>query len=132
MTATVRVLAGGGAALPNQPVSISAQGLSGAPAQTKTDDNGVARLTVTPTGGPVKLGATAGGLPSTTPRVFVPTAGASAKNGQRLILPSAQTVAPGDRSSIEGRPGPDERGTDGAARRPEVAGQGHDLNAGTG
>jgi hypothetical protein len=93
VTATVRVLAGGGAALPNQPVSISAQGLSGAPAQTKTDDNGVARLTVTPTGGAVKLGATAGGLPSTTPRVYVPTAGASAKNGQRLVLPSAQTVA---------------------------------------
>jgi hypothetical protein len=93
ITATVRVLAGGGAALPNQPVTISAQGLTGAPAQAKTDENGVARLTVTPTGGPVKLGASAGGLPSTQPRVFEPTTGASAKNGQRLVLPSAQTVA---------------------------------------
>ena len=98
VTATVRVLAGGGAALPNQQVSISAQGLSGAPSQTKTDDNGVARLTVTPTGGPAKLSATAAGLPSTTPRVFVPTAGASAKNGQRLVLPSAQTATASETS----------------------------------
>src|SRR4029077_10677336 len=38
VTATVRVLAGGGAALPNQPVSISAQGLSGAPPPATTDE----------------------------------------------------------------------------------------------
>ncbi len=93
VTATVRVLAAGGAPLPNQPVTISAQGLTGAPQQAKTDENGVARLTVTPTGGAVKLGASAGGLPSTLPRLFEPTAGAAAKNGQRLVLPSAQTVA---------------------------------------
>ena len=93
VTATVRVLAAGGAPLPNQPVTISVEGLSGAPAQAKTDENGVARLTVTPTGGAVKLGASASGLPSTLPRLFEPTAGAAAKNGQRLVLPSAQTVA---------------------------------------
>src|SRR5579859_1959826 len=93
VTATVRVLAAGGAALPNQPLTITSQGFSGAPAQARTDANGVARLTVTATGGPVRIGASAGGLPSTLPRVFVPTAGASAGNGQRLVLPSAQTVA---------------------------------------
>jgi hypothetical protein len=92
VTATVRVLAAGGAAVPDQPVNIAASGLTGAPARSQTDANGVARLTVTPTGGPVKLGASAGGLPSTLPRVFAPTAGASAANGQRLVLPSAQTV----------------------------------------
>jgi hypothetical protein len=92
-TATVRVLAAGGAAVPGQPVKISAQGLVGAPGQVTTDANGVARLTVTPSGGPVKLGASAGGLPSTLPRVFVPTSGPAAPNGQRLVLPSAQTVA---------------------------------------
>ena len=93
VTATVRVLAAGGAPLPNQPVTISALGLTGAPQQAKTDENGVARLTATPTGGAVKLGASAGGLPSTLPRLFEPTAGAAARNGQRLVLPSAQTVA---------------------------------------
>ncbi len=93
VTATVRVLAAGGAALTNQPVAITSQGLSGAPSQAKTDANGVARLTVTPTGGSVKLGASAGGLPSTVPRVFVPTASGAAANCQRLVLPSAQTVA---------------------------------------
>lgn len=93
VTATVRILAAGGAALPNQPLTIASQGFSGAPAQTKTDANGVARLTVTPTDGAVKIGASAGGLPSTLPRVFVPTAAGVAANGQRLVLPSAQTVA---------------------------------------
>jgi hypothetical protein len=93
VTATVRVLAAGGAPLPNQPVTISAQGLTGAPARAKTDENGVARLSVTPTGNAVKLGASAGGLPSTLPRLFEPTAGPAARNGQRLVLPSAQTVA---------------------------------------
>jgi hypothetical protein len=93
VTATVRVLAAGGAALPNQALTVTSQGLSGAGTQAKTDANGVARLTVTPTGGPVKIGASAGGLPSTLPRVFVPTALGAAANGQRLVLPSAQTVA---------------------------------------
>jgi hypothetical protein len=91
--ATIRVLAAGGAALPNQPVTITSLGLSGAPSQAKTDANGVAKLTVKATGGTAKLTASAGGLPSTLPRVFVPTAGAAAANGQRLVLPSAQTVA---------------------------------------
>jgi sortase family protein len=93
VTATVRVLAAGGAALPDQALNLSAQGASGAPAQTRTDANGVAALTVTPTGGPVKLSASAPGLPSTLPHVYTPTAGAAAKNGQRLVLPSAQTVS---------------------------------------
>lgn len=92
-TATVRVLAAGGAAVPGRPLTISAQGLSGAPTQAKTDENGVARMTVTATGGPVKLSASASGLPSTLPHVYVPTAGAAVEHGQRLVLPSAQTVA---------------------------------------
>jgi len=93
VTATVRVLAAGGAALPNQPLTITSLGLSGAPSQAKTDANGVARLTVTPTGGSARIGASAGGLPATLPRVFVPTATGASVNGQRLVLPSAQTVA---------------------------------------
>jgi sortase family protein len=92
VVATVRVLAAGGAALPDQQLTISAQGLSGAPPQAKTDENGVARLTVTATGGPVTLSASASGLPSTLPHVYAPTVGAAVKNGQRLVLPSAQTV----------------------------------------
>ena len=98
--ATIRVLAAGGAALPDQPVTVTSLGLSGAPSQAKTDANGVAKLTVKATGGTAKLTASAGGLPSTLPRVFVPTAGAAAANGQRLVLPSAQTVAASSTSSV--------------------------------
>ncbi|HST25269.1 MAG TPA: class F sortase [Gaiellaceae bacterium] len=93
VTATVRVLAAGGAALPNEPLTLSAQGLTGVPKQGKTDSLGVQRLTVTPSGGPLKLAASVGGLPSTLPRVFQASTGPATVNGQRLVLPSAQTIA---------------------------------------
>jgi len=93
VTATVRVLSAGGSALPNLPVTLTTTGATDVPRQGKTDDLGVDRLTLAPSGGPLKLAASVGGLPSTLPRVFQASSGAATANGQRLVLPSAQTIA---------------------------------------
>lgn len=93
VTATVRVLAAGGSALPNLAVNLSTQGATGVPKQATTDDSGLAKVTVTPSGGTLKLSASTGALPSTLPRVFKPTSPAAAPNGQRLALPASQTIA---------------------------------------
>ncbi len=96
VTATVRVLAAGGAALPNQALTLSAQGATGVAKQAKTSDSGVANVTLTPSGGPVKLTASAASLASTQPPVYKPTSAAAAANGQRLVLPDSQTVSNSD------------------------------------
>jgi hypothetical protein len=93
VTATVRVLAAGGAALPNTPLTLSAQGASVSASQVKTDGLGVSKITLTPSGGTLKLSASASGLPSTLPRVFKPTSPSAAPNGQRLALPASQTLS---------------------------------------
>jgi LPXTG-site transpeptidase (sortase) family protein len=93
VTATVRVLAGGGAAVPNLPVTISTTGATGVSKPSQTDDSGVAKVTLTPSGGTLKVSASSSALPSTLPRVFVPTSAAAAANGQRLVLPASQTVS---------------------------------------
>ncbi len=93
VTATVRVLAAGGSALPNQPLNLSAQGATSVPNQATTDASGLAKITLTPSGGTLKLSASTGTLPSTLPRVFKPTSAPAAANGQRLVLPAAQTLS---------------------------------------
>jgi hypothetical protein len=93
MTATVRVLAAGGAALPNQALTLSAQGANGVPKQATTNDSGVADVSLTPSGGPLKLTAAAPSLASTQPTIYAPTSTAAAANGQRLALPASQTVS---------------------------------------
>ncbi len=92
-TATVRVLAAGGAAVPNLPVTISTSGATGVSKPSSTDGSGVAKVTLTPSGGALKVSASSSALPSTLPRVFVPTSAAAAANGQRLVLPASQTVS---------------------------------------
>ena len=93
VTATVRVLAAGGAAVPNLPVTVSTTGATDVSKPSKTDDSGVAKVTLTPSGGALKVSASSSALPSTLPRVFVPTSAAAAANGQRLVLPASQTVS---------------------------------------
>jgi hypothetical protein len=93
VSATVRVLAAGGSAVPNLPLTLSVQGATGISKRAKTDGSGFARITLTPGGGPLKLSASTSTLPSTLPRVFEPTSGSSAANGQRLVLPAAQTLS---------------------------------------
>jgi hypothetical protein len=92
-TATVRILAAGGAAVPNFPLSIGVTGATGVTKPSTTDASGVAKVTMTPSGGSYKVSATTTQLPSTLPRVFKPTTAAAAPNGQRLVLPAAQTIS---------------------------------------
>ncbi len=93
VTATVRVLAAGGSALPNMPLTLSAQGARLSASSATTDGSGLAKVTLTPSGGTLKLSASTSTLPSTLPRVFKPTAPSAAANGQRLVLPAAQTLS---------------------------------------
>jgi hypothetical protein len=93
VTATVRVLAAGGSALPNMPLTLSVQGASLVSNSVKTDGTGLAKVTLTPSGGTLKLSASTSTLPSTLPRVFKPTSPAAAANGQRLALPASQTLS---------------------------------------
>jgi LPXTG-site transpeptidase (sortase) family protein len=92
-TATVRVLAASGLAIPNLQLTVAATGATGVPKTVQTDASGTAKIGFTPAGGPLKLTVTASTLPSTFPRVFAPTSAAAAANGQRLALPAAQTIS---------------------------------------
>jgi LPXTG-site transpeptidase (sortase) family protein len=92
-TATVRVLAASGLAIPNLQLTVSMQGATGVPKTVQTDANGTAKVGFTPGNGTVKLTVSASTLPSTLPRVFAPTSAAAAANGQRLTLPAAQTIS---------------------------------------
>jgi hypothetical protein len=92
-TATVRILAAGGAALPNFPLTIGVTGATGVTKPSTTDANGVATVKLTPSGGSYKVSAVSTQLPSTLPKVYKPTSAAAAANGQRLVLPIAQTLS---------------------------------------
>lgn len=91
-TATVRVLTAGGAAVPDVPLTVAGQDAAGVATSVTTNGDGSVKVAFTPSGTGLKLTVAAAGLPSTMPRVFHPTAGPSAVNGQRLVLPSSQTV----------------------------------------
>jgi hypothetical protein len=92
-TATVRVLAAGGAAVPNLPLTVGVEGATGVAKPSRTDASGVAKVTLTPTGPSLRLSATTSAVPSTLPRVFKPTTAKAAANGQRLVLPAGQTIS---------------------------------------
>ncbi len=91
-SATIRVLAAGGRALPNVSLALSTTGAS-APARARTDSAGVARFGVVPAAvAGLSVTVRTGPLASTEPEVFVPTAPAARANGQRLALPASQRV----------------------------------------
>ncbi len=92
-TATVRVLSASGEALPDTKVLLSATGVSGAPASLTTDASGVAQVMLTATGaGGIHVVLTAPQLASTLPAIYQATAGAAMTNGQRLAVPTSQSV----------------------------------------
>src|SRR4051794_15573375 len=92
-TATIRVLAASGDALPGVALSLTATGARGVPGSVQTDAAGVAHASVTATSADgVKLTATTEPLPSTLPAVYVPSTPAARVNGQRLVPPASQTV----------------------------------------
>jgi hypothetical protein len=98
-TATIRVLSGTGAAVPNVALDLAAQsGIYGAPKRITTNGRGVARVTFTPgsaTG--ARISVQTQELASNLPRVFKATVAAAARNGQRMAAADSQQL----RASIE-------------------------------
>jgi hypothetical protein len=92
-TATVRVLAAGGAGVPDVELTVTPRGATGAPGSVRTNEEGVARISFTPAAETVRLAVRTEPLASTLPRVFSPTTAATVRNGQRLVAPGSQTVS---------------------------------------
>jgi Sortase domain len=90
-SATVRVLAASGSALPNQRLAISAKGAKTTSSAT-TNGSGVATVTVMPTNTGAVVVTASTTTASTNPQVYTPTTAAAARNGQRLAAPNSQTV----------------------------------------
>lgn len=93
-TATVRMLAASGAAVPGVTVALEGSGVRGLPATVRTGDDGVAQVRFTPAGGErVRIDARSGPVASDLPRLFAPTVGPAIRNGQRLAAPASQRVS---------------------------------------
>ncbi|HMN98291.1 MAG TPA: sortase [Miltoncostaeaceae bacterium] len=93
-TGTARVVSAEGNAVPGVLIELDGSGTTGLPAKVRTDGNGVASFGFTPaTGAAVSIDARSESIASTLPRIFRPTAGASARNGQRLAAAASQRVS---------------------------------------
>ncbi|HTI35213.1 MAG TPA: sortase [Miltoncostaea sp.] len=93
-TGTAKIVSAEGDAVPGVVIQLDATGTTGLPATVRTDAKGVATFTFTPTTGDgVSIDARSESIASTLPRIFRPTAGASARNGQRLAAAASQRVS---------------------------------------
>jgi len=91
-TATIRVLAASGQAVPNVRLTLSASNAS-TPGEATTDAQGVAYVALTATGASdVRLTAKTEALAATTPLVYSATVQPAATNSQRLAAPASQRV----------------------------------------
>jgi hypothetical protein len=100
--ATVRILSAEGNALPGVGLTISADGADTRSRHVRTDGSGSAAIALVPTAVGVRLRVATEPLPSSRPRIFVPTSGAAAENGQRLAAPSSQSSS----TTVSGRAQP--------------------------
>jgi hypothetical protein len=91
--ATIRVLSAGGNALPGVGLTISADGAGTVSQHVRTDVSGCVAIALMPTAVGVRLRVATEPLPSNRTRIFVPTRGAAAGNGQRLAAPSSQRTS---------------------------------------
>ncbi|HEY4347808.1 MAG TPA: sortase [Gaiellaceae bacterium] len=92
--ATVKVVSGSGAALPNVTLSLTVAGASGARSSITTDAQGVGHLTFRPTAAQgVTISVRTEPLASTLPTVYHPTTAAAAHNAQRIAMPASQQVS---------------------------------------
>jgi LPXTG-site transpeptidase (sortase) family protein len=83
---TVRVVSAAGNSVPGIPVNLDVRGVSGLPADLRTGSDGTLQVPFTPTAaGELAVTATANGLASETPKLYVPTRGEAARSGQRLV-----------------------------------------------
>ena len=80
--------------MPGALIELDGSGARGLPGAVRTDAKGVATFTFTPTSGDgVSIDARSESIASTLPRIFRPTAGLSARNGQRLAAAASQRVS---------------------------------------
>ena len=93
-TGTARIISAEGNAVPGALIELDGSGARGLPGAVRTDAKGVATFTFTPTSGDgVSIDARSESIASTLPRIFRPTAGLSARNGQRLAAAASQRVS---------------------------------------
>jgi hypothetical protein len=102
-TATIRVLAASGRAVPNVKLTLAAAGAAGLPATADTGADGVTRVAFKPDDvkGGVRLTATSGQLAAARPRIYVPTRPDAARNGQRLAAPASAAVSATATAAVE-------------------------------
>jgi hypothetical protein len=91
-TATVSIRSASGQLVPHATLTVSTRGAT-APSRVRTDDRGRAAIALRPTAAHVHLGVASRTLASSRLRIFVPSAGRAARNGQRLAVPSPERVA---------------------------------------
>jgi LPXTG-site transpeptidase (sortase) family protein len=83
---SVRVVSASGNDVPGIPVTLDVRGVSGIPSELRTGSDGSVQVPFTPTAaGQLSATATANGLASDVPKLYVPTRGAAAGSGQRLV-----------------------------------------------
>ncbi|MFN0154636.1 MAG: class F sortase [Gaiella sp.] len=93
-TATIRLLAASGAAVPNVGLELSANGARGVPGKVSTGPSGVVRVALTADDADgVRLSVQTEALASTLPKIYAPTTAAAARNGQRLAAPDTQRIS---------------------------------------
>lgn len=90
---TLRVLSAAGNAVPNVPLRLAAGKEITAPSVVRTDRDGVAVVSLEPTGaGRSHLRVETAPIAATLPRIFRATTRAAAPNAQRLAAPASQRV----------------------------------------
>lgn len=92
-TASVRLLSASGHALPNARFTLSARGASGLAPSVEADGDGLATISFTPTAVDLSVRLASGPVAASAPRIFVPTSGAGAANGQRLAAAASDNVS---------------------------------------
>jgi hypothetical protein len=92
-TATVRLLSASGRALPNARFTLSARGATGVAPAVVADGDGLAAISFTPTAARFIVRLASDRVAASAPRIFVPTSGAGATNGQRLAAPASDNVS---------------------------------------
>lgn len=94
-TLTAAVVSASGASVPGVAFKLHVTGATGAPSKLTSGSSGTAQATISPKDlkHGVHVTATATGLPSNLPVLYVPTKGKAAANGQRLVTGASQSLS---------------------------------------
>ena len=100
--ATIRVLAASGAALPDVTLDVTSRGASGARSSVTTSHGGAGQLHFTPTDPEdgLRIAVKSEELAADEPTLYVPTRGAAARSGQRLVAAKSATVSATDTADV--------------------------------